>query len=335
MRRSLVLLLCASLSAACGLRGGRVAVLEENDVANIGDGLDTDRDYTQGGFAALTLSAEDTPDWARDAAAAVPLFRGATEIHLGLLLGQEMYTPEDLFARRPNPDDRPYAGWLYAGLALEGRTLDTNAERRRDRRDLLELDLGVVGNASLAEPSQALSHRILGIDEAEGWDNQLENEPAIQAAWERRWRALRGDCGGGWSAEAIPLVRVRAGTVRLDAAAGGLARFGWNVPRDFGPTTVDGTGLGKDASRPSPWAYLHGGGEARGVVHDLFLEGGTFEDGPSVSATDLVHDATAGIAAGWGPLSAGFSQTWRSPEFRERRRYHRFSTILVAWTWWF
>ena len=331
-----VAVLAVALAAAgCGLHGGRVAILEENDVANLGDGLDVDRDYTQGGLAALTLSAEDTPGWAREAAEALPLFRKGGEVRLGILIGQEMYTPEDLAIHAPIPDDRPYGGWLHVGLALEGRALDADADRRRDRRDLLEVDLGVVGPASLAEPSQDVAHRILEIPGAEGWDNQLKNEPALQAAWERRWRLLRGGLGGDWSAEALPIARARAGTVRVDAAAGALGRIGWNVPRDFGPTPVDGTGLAKGAPRARPSAYLFAGGEARGVVHDLFVEGGTFRGGPSATATNFVHDATAGIAAGWGNLSAEFAMTWRSPEFRERRRYHQFSTVLVAWTWWF
>jgi len=335
-RAALAALLLAALALpGCALRGGRLAVTEENDVFNLGDGLQTDRDYTQGGAAALTLSAEDTPAWARDAAAAIPLFRKDAEVHLAVLLGQEIYNPAAIYTPRFLPGDRPYAGWLYGGLALQGRALDGDEARRRDRLDTLEADLGVVGPASLAEPAQNFFHHAFDIEEARGWDHALGNEPAFQAAGERRWRALRGDLGGGLGAEAIPLVRARAGTVHLDGAAGALGRVGWNLPRDFGPMTVDGTGLAKDAPRPAPWVYLHGGGEARGVVHDLFLEGGTFRRGHSVTATDLVHDATLGLAAGWGAFSASFSQTWRSPEFREDRRFHRFSTILVAWTWWF
>jgi hypothetical protein len=55
-------------------------------------------------------------------------------------LAQTIYTPRDGERRRPDPDDRPYAGVLSVALGFnvrDGDTLRTN-----------ELVLGVVGPAS-------------------------------------------------------------------------------------------------------------------------------------------------------------------------------------------
>lgn len=333
----LLLLAVAALAAApgCALRGARLSILEENDVLNVGDGLDMDRDYTQGSAAALTLTDADTPEWAREVARRIPLFADGARVHLGLVLGQEIYTPKDIADPGLVPDDRPYAGWLHVGAALQGLSLDDDPARRRDRLDHLQLDLGVVGPASLAEPSQNVTHRILGIDEAEGWDHQLANEPALLATWERRWRVLHVDLGGGAGIDALPRVRVRAGTVHVDGTAGALARVGWNLPRDFGPMAVDGTGLTEGTPPPAPWLLLYGGQEARGIAHEVFTDGGVFRDGHSVTGRNLVLESTLGLSAGWGPLSATFGQSWRGPEFRERGRHHRSSTLLVSWTWYF
>lgn len=332
----LLALLAAALPASgCSSRAGRVVVREENDVFNIGRGFDTDQDYTQGGVAALTLPEDGTPEWARAAARALPLFAEGSRVNLGLLLGQEIYTPVDISREVPDPEDRPYAGWLYVGLALQGRVLDEDPLARRDRMDSLELDVGVVGPASLAEPSQNIVHGLLDIPDAEGWDHQLGNEPGLQAAWERRYRVLAPDLGEGFGADLLPGFRARLGTVRVDASVGALGRIGWRLPRDFGPRTVDGTGLEVGAAAPPPWIALVGSLDARGVLHDLFLEGGTFRDGPSVTPANLVYESSAGIAAGWGPLQISFVQNFVSPQFREDRRYHSYTSLTASFAWGF
>lgn len=326
----------AALAAAgCGLRGGRLALLEENDVLNLGDGLGVDRDYTQGGALALTLADADTPEWAGAAAEAVPLFAGGAPVHLGLLLGQEIYTPKHILRPVPFPDDRPYAGWLHAGIALQSPVLDGDPERRRDRLDHLQIDLGVVGPASLAEPSQNAAHGILEIPKARGWDTQLGNEPGLLATWESRWRVAAGGLGAGWGWDLLPRLQARAGNVRVDATAGATARVGWNLPRDFGPMPVDSHGLTAGSGPPRPWVAFSAGADGRGVLHDVFLDGSTWGDGASVTPRGFVHTATLGIAAGRGPLSASFSQVLVSPEFRERPRHHRYSRVLLSWAWFF
>ncbi len=37
----------------------------------------------------------------------------------GWAVGQNIYTPTDITAERPDPSDRPYGGWLYYGLMFQ------------------------------------------------------------------------------------------------------------------------------------------------------------------------------------------------------------------------
>jgi hypothetical protein len=324
----------ALLLAGCAVTGGRFAAVEENDVFNLGEALDTDQDYTQGAMGAWTSMAADTPAAARDVAAAIPFFGEGAPVHLGLVLGQEIYTPRDLTRAVPDPDDRPYAGWLHAGVALQVPVLDADPERRRDRVDHLQADLGVIGPAARGEDAQNTVHRILDIPEARGWDHQLENEPGFLATWETRWRWAAGGTPGRYGWDFLPRVRARAGNVRVDGTVGADARIGWSLPRDFGPMAVDSHGLGPGGREDPPWIALIGGVEVRGVVHDIFLEGNTFEDGgPGVTPYPFVIASRLGVTGGFGPLSVTFLQTWNSPDFREDPRYHQVTTILIAWTW--
>jgi lipid A 3-O-deacylase len=325
------LLLLALAAAGCSLHGGRFTALEENDILNVGEGLDTDRDYTQGAFAAFTFTDADTPAAARAAAGAIPLFAAKAPVHLALVLGQEIYTPGNLARTDLVPNDRPYAAWLFVGAAVASPVLDADPVRRRDRVDLLELDLGVVGPAARGEQAQNFFHRAFDIPEAEGWDNQNGNEAGVLATWESRWRLLSGDLGrrAGW--DVLPRVRVRAGNVRVDGTAGAVARVGWNLPRDFGTMLVDPTGLRKGAPSPEPWVALHAGAEIRGVVHDIFLEG----DSHSVTPKRYPYGSVVGASAGWGPLSLVYEQHFLSPQFRERERYHGYVTTMLTWTSYF
>jgi lipid A 3-O-deacylase len=323
-------------AAGCSLRGGRFTALEDNDVANIGAGLDTDRDYTEGAGGAFTFTDVDTPAWARTAAGAVPFFgKEGAPVHLALLLGQEIYTPEDLTKSALVPDDRPYAGWLFAGLAIQSPVLDDDPDRRRDRVDTIRLDLGVVGPSARGELAQNVTHRLLDIPEAEGWRNQIPNEPGLLASAETRWRILAGNPWRRVSWDVLPRARIRAGNVRVDASAGIVGRAGMNLPRDFGTMAVDATGLLRGADPPRPWAALHLGIEGSAVAHDLFLEGSTFGDSHSVHPVPWNYDSVAGISAGWGPLTVRYEQHFVSPRFKERRRYHGYATAMISWAWYF
>ncbi len=332
---SALVALSALAAAGCGLSGGRLTALEENDTFDLGKGLGTDRDYTQGAVLAATMTDADTPGWARAAARAVPLFAKDSPVHLGALVGQEIYTPANLARTRPIPDDRPYAAWLYAGLALQCPVLDGDPERRRDRVDDLETDLGVLGHSAYGETTQNAVHRAYGVQEAEGWSHQVGSEVGVLVSWETRWRVAAGRIGGDWGWDLLPRARVRVGNVRTDAGLGAEARVGWNLPRDFGLMPVDSYGLSKGFHAPRPWAAVHARFEGRAVAHDVFLGGDVYADSPSVTPEPFPYGSAAGLALGYGAFSATFEQHWLSPEFRERSRHHRYGTLVVSWAWYF
>ena len=328
----------ASASAGCGASGGRFTALEENDAFDLGNGLGTDRDYTQGAIVAATLTDADTPGWARDAARALPLFgRKGAPVHLGVLFGQEIYTPGNIDRPGPIPDDRPYAAWAYAGFALQSPLLDASPERRRDRQDGLELDIGAVGRAAGGERIQNAVHRSYGVGLAQGWDNQVGGEAGVLLSRESRWRLAAGGIGGGggWGWDFLPRARAWVGNVRDDATLGAETRVGWNLPRDFGLEVVDSTGLRKGSPSPRPWLAFTGRLEGRVVAYDVFLQGDRYGRSPSVTPETFPYQSVAGISAGWGPFSASYEQHWLSPEFRERSRHHKYGTLVASWTWFF
>lgn len=89
--------------------------------------------------------------------------------------GQEIYNPYSGSASDPARQDRPFAGYLYAGGALswyytKEQILKVSAE------------VGTTGPASLAEGGQELLHNTIGFYELEGWDYQIKNSLAVNAS---------------------------------------------------------------------------------------------------------------------------------------------------------
>jgi lipid A 3-O-deacylase len=325
------LLLAAATLPACASRGWRLALQEDNDVLSSWNG--SDRDYSQGGTVALTLPAVEKGSGLDALAASFPMLADKAPKHPALHLSQVMYTPDRIHLRRLQPNDRPWGGWLYVGGALTAPDMDRDPERAEDRVDTVALELGVLGPASLTERSQKVVHRIIDAPGPEGWDNQLRNEPTAQAWWERRWRPARTDLGDRWAADGIVEARARAGTVITDVRAGAYLRVGWNLPRDLGLSAIDATGIREAAGEPDRGSVHVFAGLAGSVIgRNAFLDGGLFRDSHSVERRWFTGEGRYGIAVAYGRFAVSYTQAVKSPEFREKRRWHRHGSLIFSWT---
>jgi lipid A 3-O-deacylase len=292
------LLMGAAPAALRADDGQRLSVIEENDSF-----FDSDDHYTQG----LRLGYLG-PDVARDSewnepfdalGGLLPVFparEGERSRRYALSFGQSMFTPTVITADPPDPRDRPYAGWLYLGASLLQDT---------DRRILehLELQLGVVGPASLAKPVQRRWHEFVGATEPEGWDSELHNEPGIVLSYERKWRlTLAGD--GATGIDLIPELGASLGNVLTYGEAGVMLRFGHNLQADYGPARIRPALSGTDYFNRD---YLDGdfgiygfvGAQGRAVGRNIFLDGNSFRSSPSVDKEPLVADLQAGVSLFW------------------------------------
>lgn len=299
--------------------GGIFSFVLENDLF-----ANTDRHYTNGArFSWLTAEGKE-PDWLEKVGKAFPMFYGAKDIRVAYALGQNMYTPRNIARRNPNPDDQPYAGWLYGSVGLIGET--------GSRLDQLLLTLGVVGPASGAEPTQKFVHRITGSTQPQGWDEQLKNEPTAQLTYERSWRALASGKLWGFSADATPHAGAALGNVFIYANTGLTFRFGQNLPNDYGTPRIQPSLPGSGFFRPVEtfgW-YLFAGVDGRAVGRNIFLDGNSFRDGPSVDRKIFVGDAQAGLAIIWNDIRFAYTHVLRTKEFREQRDITQFGAFSVS-----
>lgn len=227
--------------------------------------------------------------------------------HLGLFLGQNMYTPRDITQSAAQPFDRPWAAWLYLGGVAQ--------RARGNRLDTVEIDLGMVGPAALGEAVQKNWHHLIGVKQPRGWDNQIPNEPAFVATYlqKRKYGDARTDIvlHGGAS----------LGSVMTLARAGAMLRMGRNIT-GFGPDTIEpggamlhGTRASGGGERKGTEWYLFAGVDQRLVARNIFLDGALFRDGPSVERRPHVWDLSLGFSLRVDGLRFSWTRLQRSEEF--------------------
>jgi lipid A 3-O-deacylase len=290
---------------------GRITLIQENDA--FGPPA-TDRWYTQG-FALSYLSPQvDGPafDWMFPTTWAAP--NAPRTRRFEIVVGQSMFTPADLKRNPPDPTDRPYAGWLYTGFGWY-------QEANRRTLDHFELQVGVVGPASLAQEVQTAYHSIVPNQVIpQGWGYQLRNEPGVVLSYEHKWRVAM-PLGAGLSIDAIPEFGGSVGNVFTYGEVGMMVRVGRNLNADYGPARIRPALSGSGWFDPSQldgalgW-YLFAGAQGRAVARNIFLDGSTFVTSPSVTKNTLVGDFSAGASVFWLDYAKlDFVLTYRSKEF--------------------
>lgn len=314
------------------LRAGTFVLHTEND--KFGGG--TDEFYTNGVQATwvspVLESWEDADVHAsiEMLAGSLPLINDERRHSISFGVGHTIFTPVDTQTTKPQPDDRPYAGWLYGTLGL-------HAKNSR-QLDVFELTLGIVGPSAMGEQVQNDFHRLIGVDEANGWEHQLHDEPGILLTWERNWRLFPDKDPartGGWGFDATPHFGATLGNVKTYVNAGGEVRFGYNLPADFGTSFIgpaDGVNApieGLEDSRPG--FHVFGGLEGKAVARDIFLDGNTWRDSPSVAKRTLVGDAYFGLSVRPSShFAVTYTQVVRTKEFYGQTHPHVFGSLSLS-----
>lgn len=256
--------------------------------------------------------------------------------HLALSFGQKMFTPRDIQQRSLINDDRPYAGWLYGGIAYHSKTAT--------QLDTFEIQAGLTGDYSLAEQAQDFIHSIRDIEGANGWDNQLDTEPGIALIYDRKFRLPQATLPiADLSYDAIVHGGGALGNVFTHLNTGVEVRLGWNLPRDFGSALIrpasdtNAPADGDDPRFQSGWNaasfHLFSAVTGRWVLRDIFLDGNTFSDSHSVDRETLVGDLVIGASFSWSRFRLSYAQVIRTPEFEQQDGSQTFGSINFSFTY--
>jgi lipid A 3-O-deacylase len=250
--------------------------------------------------------------------------QGYSHNNVVLTLGQGMYTPSNWRLENPDPNDRPYAGVLVAGVTYNGRD--------RDSMRATTLNVGIVGPSAFAEETQSFVHHIVGGRRFAGWDHQLRDEPVFRLLQQRMHK--RTWIGSTVMSDVILHYGGSIGNLTTFVNAGAEIRFGSWFPDNFGSAPLlpvyenTAPSIGPVFSER---VRFHGfvALDVRYVIRDITLDGNTFKDSPSVDRKDLVADLGIGIAAHWGNWKIAFARYFRTREFRGQDANAELGSITI------
>jgi len=289
----------------------------------------TDQYYTNGFKLGFGTDAGTLADWLNAPSESVlrRITDGTGCVQLGIFFGQNLYTPRRITVAAPQPNDRPWAAWLYVGGVAQ--------RVEKDKLQTVEIDVGMVGPAALGRQVQTEWHQLIGVDRPVGWGNQIPNQPGVLVAFLEKRKYAYGNV------EFVPHAGASVGNVMTLARTGGIVRWGRNMS-GFGPDTIEPGGAMLQASRIQAereggrsyeW-YAFVGADARAVAYNIFLDGPWFRESPSVDRRVLVYDWTVGLSARISTVRLSVTRVHRSEEFTTpvagggRQTFHSFNLGL-------
>jgi lipid A 3-O-deacylase len=332
----LVVALCVSLAARANDDDKKddkefksVTLMEENDCLYTPWRDHQDRHYTQGAKIIWAADADDDGCLTKFVKSMPRLGIDDAKARYAWSFGQNIYTPGNFIATNLIRDDRPYAGWIYLGAALQRR----GEVGAFPVMESLDVDFGFIGPQAQGGRAQNEVHLLEGFHTFDGWNNQLRNEPDFVFKYARAYRMSPESMRNYF--DFTPMVGANLGTLMVSGSLSATMRFGINLPDDFGVQTIDSpmvSGNGPSRGGCFGGAYIFGRVEGRAVGHNVFLDGNNFVTSFHIDKEPLVADFVYGAAFNLSRyLEIGYTYTIRTDEFVGQRGNDRFGSVMVMW----
>ncbi|GAB5562485.1 MAG: lipid A deacylase LpxR family protein [Synoicihabitans sp.] len=315
---------------------GTFTLYSENDVFFSG----TDQYYTNGAKATW-LSAKKknltTAGANRVSTSIGKLVDQLTPDHdgykLGVSFGQNMYSPADITVTTFQPDDRPYAAWLYGSLSfhVESKVRPRPGLPDFDRQlTSVELTVGITGPDAIGQQVQDFVHDFWGIDRAQGWAHQIGYQLGANLTVEKklRWRSEGASDGLGW--DVMPHLGASLGNVNTHVNTGLEIRYGYKLPDDFGTKLIRPGSSNSANSRARFRLFAFAAFDAKYVIRDLLLEGSTVSGPTRIRHEPLVADFQGGIALAGKHFQLTYSQVVRTKAFTTQPEHFDFGAAAVS-----
>ncbi|CAH0533733.1 hypothetical protein VST7929_01608 [Vibrio stylophorae] len=256
------LLLCASIATFTSVTTQAASmqffVTEDNDGA-----VGQDRDYTNGTILGINLP--------------LPALRGSRGDTFTLRGGQLMWVPSDIELAKPQANERPYAGLLFAEAGVQLYSPFNVAK--------FDLMVGTVGPKAGAEDTQKFIHDLIGSPEPMGWDYQIDNRSVYQISGQYEQLVMRQRGMLNMDTDLSVQVRGSLGTFREEAAIGTYWRWGQDLGSNFGAISMkQGRFFDHAAMLNSPRGFfLFAGLEGLYRTRDITIEGAKPDENADIS----------------------------------------------------
>nr|WP_255771930.1 lipid A deacylase LpxR family protein [Microbulbifer guangxiensis] len=260
----------------------------------------------------------------------LPWIFAGKEVQPRYFLGQAIFTPYEIAKTELIEDDRPYAGWLYLGMAIAAERFVPESQLKIVER--FDVSAGIIGPSSGADTVQRWTHELVDTYEVNGWHNQLQDEPAFVASYLRKWAYIRefGSSDLNWEFSATAGGSVGNVTTQLIAGAG--VRVGRNLYSTVGihraPPAISAPAF-TPGMQGGDW-YFFVENQQRFIDRDIFLDGNTHKESHSVDKEPRVGEWRFGLAFGLGRYQWAIYHARRSQEFEAQYVNASFSGLGLA-----
>lgn len=300
----------------------------DNDLFTLTNG---DRYYTNGMHFRFESKPFDEFNYSTTPLLILPILNGLplagdafNQRVLAHQFGQVMITPSDITVTEPQPNDMPYAGMLYFATDLSAR----NGEYA----DTVRFTGGIVGPWSKADDTQRFVHRVIDTNTPNGWEFQLHNELVFNFMYERRKPFLMGKTRRGFNYQWINIRQAEFGTINTGAElslALLITEVGTPQAHKVQPSAAQNTYLFRTDLRQGYFGLF--GITGRLTLRNIFLDGNTYRDSPSVEKEWL----SAGIFYGVGYATQKWdvSASWvrESKRFETQDEGFNYGSVTVTY----
>ena len=271
----------------------------------------SDRYYTNGLFISFRRATDQTK-----------LRNGLEKKIYELTVGQKIYNPISGYAPNPATQDRPFAGYLYAGGSLSWFKSNETALK-------VSAELGTVGPSSLAEDGQELLHNTVGFYELAGWEYQIKDEAAINLSFQyTRLLHRLVDNLADISLEGY----ANLGTTYNGAGIGVLMRAG-NINQLFNTSYLNAS-IGNNAKTKglvAREAFFYVKPQLNFVAYDATVQGSMFRNNSPITfdVKPIVFAQQVGFNYSSKRFTADFGVIFKTKEIKSSARAHQWGAISL------
>jgi lipid A 3-O-deacylase len=242
---------------------------------------------------------------------------------LEIELGQKIYNPQSGSISNINKIDRPFAGYLYAGAAL-------NLLYKSENNLKISMQAGTIGPASLAQNAQELMHHVIGFYEINGWEWQLNNEFGFNASAEYNYFINRS---ANNKLDLSIQSYVNIGNTFSGAGAGVMFRTGAiNKMFETASTQSRISNVGTKTEITAKELFFYAKPMVNYIAYDATIQGGLFikDKGPIVfDAKPLVFSQQLGINYSKNRITADFSILFKTREVKSKAKAHQYGSFAL------
>jgi lipid A 3-O-deacylase len=238
--------------------------------------------------------------------------------------GQMMFNPYSGYAPDPATQDRPFAGYLYAGGTMNWFYSDESIISA-------SAQIGTTGKNSLGEAGQKLLHKTFGFYDVGGWDYQIKNELAVNLSAQYT-KLLTRTAGNAveFSFEGY----ANLGTTFSGVGAGLLFRTG-NLNQLFNSAYTHAA-IGNNAKTKSlvkREMFFYAKPQLNVVAYDATIQGSMFNNNSPVtfSQKPVVFAQQLGIDYSVDRFTADFGVLFKTKEIKSAARAHQWGSITVSY----